>query len=92
MEGDGSRSHGPVRRLFLDDHGGSVTQKHFPVWFRHILVCAKRVPVTKKKKDNLVNSLVLWAQSTTKDYIRAKKKLQSVSWLFGTHVIKAQNL
>ena len=35
---------------------------------------------------------VVWAQSDTKDYIKAKSKLQSVSYLFCTQVIKPQIL
>ena len=39
---------------------------------------------------NLVSSLVLWAESTTKDYITAKNNVQSVSYLLCTQVIKPQ--
>ena len=40
--------------------------------------------------DSLVSLLVLWAQSTTKDYIRAEHKLQSISKLFIPQVIIPQ--
>ena len=40
-----------------------------------------------------ISWLVLWSQSTQKDCVRAKNKLQFASWLFCTHwqVIKPQN-
>ena len=38
----------------------------------------------------LVGWLVLWAQSTTKDYIKAEHKLHSISKLFISHVIISQ--
>ena len=40
----------------------------------------------------LVNQWVLWFQFTTKEYIRTKNKLQSVSYLFCSQVIKPQIL
>ena len=41
---------------------------------------------------SVISWLVLWAQSTTKDYIRAKHKLQSISKLFIPQVITPQLL
>ena len=38
--------------------------------------------------EGLVSLLVFWAQSTTKDYIRAKNNVQFVSYLLCTQVIK----
>ena len=40
--------------------------------------------------NNLVSYLVLWAQSTRKDYIRAEHKLHSISDLFISQVITPQ--
>ena len=39
----------------------------------------------KRMRWKLVSQLVLWAQSTTKDYIRAEQKLHSISKLFICH-------
>ena len=36
----------------------------------------------------LVSKLVLWAQSTTEDYIRAENKLQFISQLFNKQIVK----
>ena len=43
-----------------------------------------------KSQESLVSHLVLWAQSTTKDYIRAEHKLHSVSHLFISQVMIPQ--
>ena len=40
-------------------------------------VLNKRLVSWAEENDLLVSSLVLWAQSTTKDYIRARKKMTS---------------
>ena len=42
------------------------------------------------KTVKLVSELVLWAQSTTKDYIRAEHKLHSITKLFISQVIIPQ--
>ena len=44
----------------------------------------------RKRKKQLDSWLVLWAQSTTKDYIRAGHKLHSLSKLFISQVIIPQ--
>ena len=40
----------------------------------------QRVKINTVQGSNTVSNLVLWSQSTTKDFIRAKNKLQSVSY------------
>ena len=44
----------------------------------------------RERKRERVSKLVLSAQSTTKDYIRAEHKLQTTSKLFIPHVIIPQ--
>ena len=51
---------------------------------------ARRTQKQRHTDGQLVSWWVLWAQSTTKDYIRAKNKLQSISKLFVPQVIIPQ--
>ena len=57
-------------------------------WWPCPWTCHQSALVTiQAKTRELVSSLVIWAQSTTKDYIRAEHKLHSICKLFISQVI-----